>query len=142
MSVDPLAVVTFDPNKPPWDSNQAIPTLLVGRFRAALARAVPNLLFEKVERFAFAAYPLSGGFQPWSLLPENLVRPLLKLEWSNRGLFGRLCAFRLLAVYRKTADALESPFPQFGEIHQAGRLGMKNDRTAGRLGQFFDILAR
>jgi SAM-dependent methyltransferase len=106
MSVDPLAVVTFDPNKPPWDSNQAIPTLVVGRFRAALARAVPGLALETVERFAFAAYPLSGGFQRWCLLPESLVRPLLKLEWLSRGLFGRLCAFRLLAVYRKPANVL------------------------------------
>lgn len=104
MSVDPLAVVTFDPKKPPWDSNQAIPTLLVGRFRAALARAVPGLQLETIERFAFAAYPLSGGFQPWCLLPESLARPLLKLEWLSRGLLGRICAFRLLAVYHKPAN--------------------------------------
>jgi SAM-dependent methyltransferase len=104
MSVDPLATVTFNPKKSPWDSNQAIPTLLVGRFRAALARAVPGLVLEKVERFAFAAYPLSGGFQTWSLLPESLVRPLLKLEWLSRRLFGRLCAFRLMAVYHKSVD--------------------------------------
>jgi SAM-dependent methyltransferase len=104
MSVDPLAVLTFNPKKPPWDSNQAIPTLLVGRFHADLARLVPELVLETVERFSFAAYPLSGGFQPWCLLPEILVRPLLELEWQSRGLFGRLAAFRLLAVYRKSAN--------------------------------------
>jgi len=103
MSADPLAVVTISTDKDPWDSNQAIPTLLVGKFRDALTRAVPGLSFESVERFSFLAYPLSGGFQPWCALPEFMARPLLKLEWLSRPIFGRLAAFRLLAVYRKTA---------------------------------------
>ena len=104
MSANPLAAVTISEDKDPWDSNQAIPTLLVGRFREALARAVPGLTLENVERFSFAAYPLSGGFQPWCLLPKLIVRPLLKLEWLSRHIFGRMAAFRLLAVYRKNAD--------------------------------------
>ena len=104
MSANPLAAVTISADKDPWDSNQAIPTLLVGRFREALARAVPGLTLENVERFSFAAYPLSGGFQPWCLLPKLIVRPLLKLEWLSRHIFGRMAAFRLLAVYRKNAD--------------------------------------
>jgi hypothetical protein len=73
----------------------------VGRYREALARAVPGLALHKVERFSFAAYPLSGGFQPWCLLPHRLARPLLQFEWRSRGLFGRLAAFRLLAVYQR-----------------------------------------
>jgi SAM-dependent methyltransferase len=103
MSVDPLAAVTIRPDKDPWDSNQAIPTLLVGRFRDALARAVPGLKLETIERFSFAAYPLSGGFQTWCALPNALARPLLQLEWLSRHVFGRLAAFRLLAVYSKSA---------------------------------------
>ena len=103
LSVDPLAMLAFDPDKSPWDSNQAIPTLLVDRYRAELARIVPGLVLEDVSRFSFLAYPLSGGFQPWCLLPQILVRPLLKLEWLGRGLLGRACAFRLLATYRRTA---------------------------------------
>jgi SAM-dependent methyltransferase len=102
MSADPLATVTISADKNPWDSNQAIPTLLIGRFREALARAVPGLKLENVERFSFAAYPLSGGFKPWCLLPKPIARPLLKLEWLSRHIFGRLAAFRLLAVYRKS----------------------------------------
>lgn len=101
MSVDPLATVSHSADKDPWDSNQAIPTLLVGRYREALARAVPALRLERVERFSFAAYPLSGGFKTWSLLPAPLANPLLRLEWACRPLFGRLAAFRLLAVYSK-----------------------------------------
>jgi SAM-dependent methyltransferase len=103
MSVNPLSVATASSDKDPWDSNQAIPTLLVGRYREALARAVPKLPLHKVERFSFVAYPLSGGFQPWSLLPQRAARPLLELEWRSRGFFGRLAAFRLLAVYRRTS---------------------------------------
>lgn len=103
MSVDPLATLAFDPDKSPWDSNQAIPTLLVDRYRAEFARIVPGLVLEGVSRFSFLAYPLSGGFQPWCLLPQILVRPLLKLEWLGRRLLGRACAFRLLATYRRTA---------------------------------------
>ena len=102
MSVDPLAPpATLD--KDPYDSNQAIPTLLVGRFRAALVAAAPRLVLDRVDRFSFVAYPLSGGFQPWSLLPQALAGPLLKLEWMSRCLFGRLAAFRLLAVFHRTA---------------------------------------
>ncbi len=108
MTADPLAATIVNPGKDPWDSNQAIPTLLVGRYRNALARAVPGLVLKRVERFSFVAYPLSGGFRPWSLLPTLLARPLLELEWLSRGLFGRLAAIRLIAVYRRTA----APMPQ------------------------------
>jgi len=101
MSVNPLAADRISADKDPYDSNQAIPTLLTGRFRAEVARAVPGLTLERLERFSFAAYPLSGGFQPWSLLPKAVARPLLQFEWAARGLFGWLAAFRLIGVYRK-----------------------------------------
>ena len=97
MSVDPLAADEISADKNPYDSNQAIPTLLTGRYRDACARAVPNLKLENVERFSFVAYPLSGGFRPWSLVPNALAQPLLSAEWAMRNVFGRLAAFRLLA---------------------------------------------
>ncbi len=101
MSADPLIDGAISPDRDPYDSNQAIPTLLVGRYRDALARAVPQLELTRVDRFAFMAYPLSGGFQPWQLLPTPVVRPLLSAEWAMRGWFGRLAAFRLLAVLKR-----------------------------------------
>ena len=103
MSANPLAIDTISSNKDPWDSNQAIPTLLVGRYRDAVAQAIPELTLEKIERFSFLAYPLSGGFQPWCAIPRRFVRPLLKLEGLVAPILGRLAAFRLLAAYRKTA---------------------------------------
>lgn len=104
MAADPLAAGAISADKDPYDSNQAIPTLLVGRFRAAVAQAVPGLTLVNVERFSFLAYPLSGGFRPWSLLPRAFTRPLLAAEWGVRKWLGRLAAFRLLAVYEKTGS--------------------------------------
>jgi len=102
MSVDPLSAGTITPGKDPWQSNQAIPTLLVGRFRAKLAKRLPELNPLRVEWFSFLAYPLSGGFRPWSLVPATIANPLLTIEWQMRKLFGRVAAFRLLAVYERS----------------------------------------
>jgi SAM-dependent methyltransferase len=105
MSADPLAAGSISPDKDPFDSNQAYPTLLVGRFREAMARAIPEIDLVRVDRFSFLAYPLSGGFRPWSLLSEKLAKPLLAAEWSLRGVLGRLAAFRLLAVYQRRLES-------------------------------------
>lgn len=102
MSIDPLQTTALTADKDPYDSNQAIPTLLVTRHRDALARAVPGLRLRQVDWMSFWAYPLSGGFQRWSALPARAAGPLLRLEWRLRRQLGRLAAFRLLAVYEKT----------------------------------------
>ena len=102
MTVDPLSSRAITSTKDPWDSNQAIPTLLTGKYRDGVARLVPRLKLQPVELFSFVAYPLSGGFRDWSLLPAFLARPLLALEWNLRRVFGRLAAFRMLAIYEKS----------------------------------------
>lgn len=102
MGADPLASRSVTPGKDPWDSNQAIPTLLTGRHRARLGGQLPGLTLTRLDRFSFLAYPLSGGFRAWSLLPHTLAAPLLRAEWACRNALGRLAAFRLLAVYEKT----------------------------------------
>ena len=101
MTADPLVDGVISPDKDPFDSNQAIPTLLTGRYREALSRAVPDLVLESTDRFSFFAYPLSGGFRPWSAIPASLVGPALQAEWAIRHILGPLAAFRLLAIYRK-----------------------------------------
>jgi SAM-dependent methyltransferase len=101
MSIDPLQDGAISADRNPYNSNQAIPTLLVGRYRNALAAILPELSFRQTEWFSFFAYPLSGGFQPWSLLPLVTAAPLLTFEWRLRHLLGRLAAFRLLAVYER-----------------------------------------
>lgn len=101
MSADPLREGSISADRNPYDSNQAIPTLLVDRYRAALTAALPELEIVQVDWFSFLAYPLSGGFQPWSLLPAKGAEQLLALEWRLRRILGRLAAFRLLAVYER-----------------------------------------
>jgi SAM-dependent methyltransferase len=101
MSIDPLQAKTIS-NKNPYESNQAIPTLLAGKHRDALRRKVPEIELTRIDWFSFIAYPLSGGFKAWSALPDRAVKPLLSLEWRLRSLLGRIAAFRLLAVYEKT----------------------------------------
>ena len=65
MSANPLRDGPITAGRDPFDSNQAVPTLLIGRFRNALKQAVPELELVSVDFFSFLAYPLSGGFQPW-----------------------------------------------------------------------------
>lgn len=103
MSADPMAEGPIDPARDPYDANQAIPTLLFGsgRRRAAFERRFPDLRVATVERLALVAYPLSGGFRPWSLVPAALVGPILALDGALAPLLGRLCGFRLLIVLEK-----------------------------------------
>jgi SAM-dependent methyltransferase len=101
LSVDPLAIRSLTEGRHPWESNQGLPTLLVGRYREAVAKWVPGLSLEDVDYFSFISYPLSGGFKSWSLLPAAAVAPLSKLEWGLSRIVGKLAAFRLLASYRK-----------------------------------------
>lgn len=103
MSADPLKEGAITQDKDPWDSNQALPTLLTGRYREQTQKAVPGLTLRSLQRFSFLGYPLSGGFKPWSLLPETIAPALLRAEWSVRNVLGPLAAFRLLAVYEKNA---------------------------------------
>lgn len=105
MRADPLAEGPITPGRDPYASNQAVPTLLTGRYRAALAEKVPDLALVAFERFSFVAYLLSGGFRSWSLLPRFAAEPLLRIEWRLRRVFGRLAALRLIAVYEKRAAA-------------------------------------
>lgn len=90
----PAGMVKADP----YGSNQAIPTLLFGRHRQRLHAAAPQFRIRDIAYFGFAAYPLSGGFRPWSAVPEALVGPLLAFERRLEPLLGRLCGFRLFAA--------------------------------------------
>lgn len=95
---DPLAVGPVDSGRDAFDANQAIPTLLLGRDRARLERAAPSLQILAVDWLSLLAYPLSGGFQPWSLVPEGAVEALLRWEDRVPRWARRLSAFRLIAV--------------------------------------------
>lgn len=103
MSADPLAEGTPDPKRDPYDSNQAIPTLIATRERERFHRMFPQLRVAQVDWFSFAVYPLTGGFKSWSLISTGMAARALKLERAVEPVLGRLAAFRMMLVVEKTA---------------------------------------
>jgi SAM-dependent methyltransferase len=101
MSADPLSTGAPDPARDPYDSNQAIPTLIATRDAARFHAAFPRLRIVQTHWFSFAVYPLSGGFKPWSLIPERAAKPLLHIERALEKTFGRALGFRLLLAIEK-----------------------------------------
>ena len=99
MRVNPLA----GPHSPavkrdPFDANQAIPTLLFGRRRSAFEHAYPEFQVSVRRRLSLLAYPLSGGFKTWCLVPRRAVVPLLAIEDRLERWLGPLMGFRLLVA--------------------------------------------
>lgn len=103
MSADPLVTGTPDPNRDPYASNQAIPTLIATRERQRFHRLFPGLRIGRVDWFSLVAYPLTGGFKPWSLISQALARKLLRAERAVEPLVGRAMAFRMMLVIEKLA---------------------------------------
>ena len=101
MGEDPLAEGTLSAVRDPWDSNQAIPTLLFRRDPERFAAAFPMLILRSARWCGLFAYPLSGGFRPWSAIPESWVEPLLNVEDRLLPILGPLVAFRLLIVVER-----------------------------------------
>src|SRR4051794_27238441 len=87
----------------PFDSNQAIPTLMFGRARgrAAFARRFPGLALGVLERFAGLAYPASGGFGHAPFLPLSWWRRLNALELALPSVAFRALGFRMLVVVER-----------------------------------------
>jgi ubiquinone/menaquinone biosynthesis C-methylase UbiE len=103
MNVNPFAPVTINPHRRPFDANQAIPTLLFAdpRARRFLEQIVPSLQVRAVEWHSLFAYPMSGGFQKWSLLPAPLVGPMLALEGKIPVPMRKHVAFRMTVVLER-----------------------------------------
>ncbi len=100
--VDPLVDQTGGDGRDPFDSNQAIPTLLFGRRRRAFARAFPALSLRRLERLAGPSYPASGGFSRGALLPGPLWSALRRWERRLPEPLFRVFGFRLLAVIERS----------------------------------------
>jgi SAM-dependent methyltransferase len=98
LSVDPLRDGQPSPMRSPGEANQAIPTLLFGRWRSALEAQFPALGLRHLGHLSLIAYPLSGGFRRWSLLPAGWAERVLHLERAVEPVLGRALGFRLLAV--------------------------------------------
>lgn len=103
MDADPFAPVTADPDRDPFDANQAIPTLLFATqsSRARVEAIIPSLRVQRVDWHSVLAYPMSGGFQRWSLLPAALVDPMLALEAALPRFVLKHLAFRMTIVLER-----------------------------------------
>ena len=95
---DPCKV---DADKDPYDSNQAIPTILFKRDSQLFLAAVKGFKINSSDWLSLFAYPLSGGFKSWSLLPYKWVHAILKIEEKILPFLGSLMAFRLMVVLEK-----------------------------------------
>ena len=51
------------------------------------------------------AYPLSGGFRPWSLVPKGVTPPLLRIEERILPALGMWMAFRMFVVLERVAKS-------------------------------------
>lgn len=109
MDADPLEPGEPATDKDPFDANQAIPALLFRAGGRALTRAFPSLRVLECRYRSLWAYPLSGGFRKWSLIPSSLVRPTLWLEDRLAPILGPLMAFRVLVVVEKHGTPAREP---------------------------------
>lgn len=97
---DPLVLKAPQVGRRPFDANQAVATILFERDRASFHSRYPELSILHLQRMACAAYPLSGGFDHPSLVPQWLLTSLLRLEHQLQRL-GRFLAFRMLVVIER-----------------------------------------
>jgi len=81
-----------------FEANQAFPTLLATRHRHRFAALFPRFELIRVEWLSLFAYPLSGGFRPWSAIPAGMVADVLRLESVLAPWLGRFMGFRMLMV--------------------------------------------
>ncbi len=103
LGADPLREGEPGPGRDAFDANQAIPTLLVGRDRRRFLAAFPEFTITRRCWLSLFAYPMSGGYQPWCLIPQSLVAPVLCIENLLAPFVGRLFGFRLLVVIERRA---------------------------------------
>jgi SAM-dependent methyltransferase len=104
LSVDPLADGNVDTSRDPYNANQAIPTLLVGRYQNDMEQQFPQLKLIHCEWLSFFAYPLSGGFRSWNLIPLSLIKPVLDIENRLAPIIGSILGFRLFIIIEKSAQ--------------------------------------
>jgi SAM-dependent methyltransferase len=104
LRVDPLAgfdARVADDARDPFDSNQAIPTLLFGRRRKLFATTFPSLAVVRVSHLSGPSYPASGGFSRRPFLPPGIWSALHRLEARLPEAVFRAIGFRMLIVIEK-----------------------------------------
>jgi SAM-dependent methyltransferase len=85
----------------PFDSNQALPTLLFWRHLKEFQERYKHLVVLRRRRLAILEYPLSGGFSKRPLLPPALSRPVRRLD-DLLHFLSPVAAFRCLVTIEKS----------------------------------------
>jgi SAM-dependent methyltransferase len=106
MRQNPLKNCPPDHGRKPFDANQALPTLLFGRYRSSFLETFSSFRIVELKYHDLFVYPLSGGFRSWCLVPYSLIQPLLLIEQRLLVFLGPLMAFRLFCVIEKKAGYL------------------------------------
>jgi SAM-dependent methyltransferase len=103
MNADPFAPVPINSDRDPFDANQAIPTLLFATApaRRLVEQTIPSLRVLSVDWQSLFAYPMSGGFQNWSLMPGALIGSMLALERRVPRFVRKHVAFRMIVVLER-----------------------------------------
>lgn len=101
MQADIFAIGEADPDRDPFDANQAIPTLMIRRQRDRFEERFPNLRIHEDQLTSLLAYPMTGGFRPWTMIPGAMVPLVLRLERILIPVLGPLMAFRILGVIER-----------------------------------------
>ena len=91
--------VALSSNKP-FDSNQAIATLIFYKYIQSWKQHFPQFSLLLRKRYGFLAYPATGGFGGKTLLPFSIISWIQKNE-KLLNKFSGLLAFRLLVVLEK-----------------------------------------
>lgn len=105
MKADPFAPVVHNPDRDPFDANIALPHLLFGseETRSRVEATIPSLKVHSVNWQSLLAYPMSGGFQKWTMIPSWLVRPVLAFENALPTWLHKLFSFRMMIVLERRA---------------------------------------
>lgn len=100
MDIDYFAKTVVE-DKNPWDSNQAIPYLIFFKDHEKFLLMFQHLFaIKKRKKLSFLLYPVSGGFENKSLIPDFLVPLFQGVEWLLTP-FQNLLAFRCYIVLEK-----------------------------------------
>ncbi len=109
-NINPLLREITNLKSDPYDSNQAIPTLIFDKYRNDFDSLFPDLKVVHKEWLSLFAYPMSGGFQKWQLITERMIRPILKLERYLLPFIGKIAAFRIFIILEKNGREQPSNF--------------------------------
>ena len=103
MTANPFAEEEKQSKDDPWDSNQAIPSLMFSTLaaRQQVEATVPGLKVVSVKWLSLFAYPLSGGFKRWCLVSQSVVAPALKMEEWMLPALGSTLAFRQIIILER-----------------------------------------